>query len=139
VAYFTLAALQALLPEPDLTKALDDDADGIIDAFAAVQGQADGQVDALLSGRYAVPFTGEVPPAASHAAKIFAAELCYKRRGVSDEANPWHEVATSLRQRLTAIGRGEVPLTPAVAPARPSGSIVSEPSPLTTRPGGRLI
>lgn len=139
VAYFTLAALQALIPEPDLTKALDDDADGQIDAFDAVQAQADGAVDALLSGRFAVPFTGDVPPIASQAAKIFAAELCYKRRGVSDEANPWHEAASAMRKRLVTIGDGATPLTPEVNRAQPSGSLVGETSALTSSDGRRLI
>lgn len=137
--YFTFTALQALIPEPDLTKALDDDADGQVDAFDAVQAQAQKAVDALLSGRFAVPFTGDIPAVVTNAAEVFAAELCYKRRGVSDEANPWHEAATATRKRLAAIGSGEAPLTPNANREKPSGSVITETSAITPAHGRRLI
>lgn len=138
VAYITLTTLQALIPEPDLTRALDDDADGQVDAFEAVQAAADKAVDALLSGRFAVPFTGDVPPIVTNAAAIFAAELCYKRRGVSDEANPWREAASAMRKSLIAIANGESPLAPAVQRAMPSGSIIKETAPTFSTTGGRM-
>lgn len=139
VAYFTLQALEALIPPADLTKALDDDADGIADAFAIVEAQASGAVDALLSGRFGVPFTGDVPTIVSQAAKIFAAELCYKRRGVSDEANPWFNAADAMRKQLTKIGLGEAPLTPTVKATNPAGTVIKEPASTFASGGGRMI
>lgn len=138
MAYVTLIALKALISEPDLTKALDDDADGVIDAFDTVQAQADGAVDALLSLRYEVPFIVDAPQICLQAAKIFAAELCFKRRNVSDELNPWFNTAEQMRKMLAKIASGELPLAPAVERAKPSGTLISENSALYSSGGFRI-
>jgi phage gp36-like protein len=113
-------------------QALDDDGDGREDAFEAVSLAASGEVDAYLASRYAVPFE-TTPLVVKRAAIVLACSLCYSRRGVSDEANPWAKQAEAMRKMLTRIGNGEIALqvaAPAVAPAVPAMSIIVEESAL---------
>ncbi|MFZ4596853.1 MAG: phage protein Gp36 family protein [Verrucomicrobiaceae bacterium] len=124
--YFSHADLAALIPADFLLQALDDDNDGVEDAFEAVRTSAQETVDAYLGARYTVPLTTEpLPKLVVQAAIAFAAELCYQRRGTPKENNPWYDRAESMRKLLTAVAKGEIQLqVSAPAPAQPPGSIV---------------
>lgn len=136
--YFEHSDLTALIPAAFLAQALDDDNDGREDAFEAVRSAVSGDVDAALASRYAVPFT-VVPVVVKRAAITLACELCYSRRGVPNEQNPWFTKAEGTRKLLKSIGEGEMALqvaAPAAAePAVPTTSIIVESSALGT---GRL-
>jgi phage gp36-like protein len=123
--YFTLSDLEALIPSAFLIQALDDDNDGVIDAFVVVQTQAQGEVDAYLEPRFAVPLSGQIPRLVAKAAVTLAAELCYRRRGTPDDSNPWVTQGKAMRSILTKIGQGDLQLQ--AIPQRdeplPAGSI----------------
>lgn len=138
--YFTYDDLKALIPGAFLLQALDDDGDGVIDAFEIVRDQAQGEVDAHLSARFAVPITSNVPPIAKRAAMILAAELCYQRRGTPPDQNPWAKQAEAMRKTLVMIGAGKIEIQ--VSPASPvpvndAGTIIDYDSGLGTP--GRLL
>jgi phage gp36-like protein len=139
VAYCTQSQLEALLPSAFLTEALDDDRDDAADAglLDEIIAAADNEVDAALGQRFSVPFA-EPPPVAVHASKVFVLETLYRRRGSSDDNNPWAAQAAAVRKRLVDIGRGEAPLTPDVAPTRPPVSVITSPSKLHD-PAGRIL
>lgn len=130
MAYLTLTDLEGKIPPAFLIDALDDDRDGVIDAFDKVADDVSETIDGILSVRYNVPFT-TVPKVVSSAAKTLAAEQCYKRRGVEDAKNPWKTDADGIRTMLRAIARGDIQLqvsTPAVEAVAPSASIITEES-----------
>lgn len=136
--YITQADILPDLPTGFLVEALDDDNDGIadVDIWDAVATRATEAVDSFLSGRYATPFSAPVPPIAKEAARVFALETLYLRRGYhSDEANPWRRSATALRNKLIKIGNGDAPLTPTAEKPGGSVSIVSEPAKTSSRYG----
>jgi len=139
MSYLTLTDLEGKIPPAFLNEALDDDRDGVIDAFDRVAADVSEAIDGILSTRYQVPFT-TVPRVVSAAAKTLAAEQCYKRRGVPDDKNPWKTDADAMRKLLHSIARGEIQLqvsTPAVEAVAPSASIVLETSRLGS-PGRTL-
>jgi len=108
MSYATRAEVAALVPANVLERALDFDGDGIEDpgAFAAAAAVVDGEIDALLSPAYSVPFT-TVPALVSHAARVLGAELAYRRNSVKAEDNPFTKQADALRDQLRAIGQGD--------------------------------
>lgn len=129
--YVTLDSLRALLPAQHILEALDDDSDGAEDpgVWLTVQAAAQEGVDGLLSGRFTVPFGAPVPALVKQAAKIFAAEIVYQRRGTKADENPWTTQAGKLRTRLTELGDSDAPAPtdfPGVAKA--AAAIISEPS-----------
>jgi phage gp36-like protein len=126
--YVELSDLEAVIPSGFLTEALDDDNDGVIDAWTAVQAAACRAVDAILGKRFAVPFTDPAPATVREAAFLFAAEACYTRRGVEFDKNPFGKSAAAARSDLRAIARGDEPLAPSVEREKPSVSIISSPS-----------
>lgn len=126
--YVELSDLEAEIPPTFLTEALDDDGDGVIDAWTTVQASACRAVDAALGGRFAVPFPEPYPNVVKEAAVIFAAEKCYTRRGHHDKENPFTARADALRRDLRAIGGGEQPLSPTIERQKPSVSIITEPA-----------
>lgn len=136
--YLASTDLHGLLPPAFVAEALDDDRDGSADSgvWDAVEEDAAGQIDSRLGGRYSVPFTAPLPAVVVEAAKVFACELLYQRRGMSGEANPWTARANAMRKRLEAIGDGSQPLTPTTTKVRPPVSVISTPA--VTVPAGRL-
>lgn len=133
--YFSFNDLKALIPGAFLVQALDDDGDGVVDAFTAVQDQAQGEVDAHLSARFAVPILTNIPPIAKRASMIIAAELCYQRRGTPPDQNPWGKQASAMRKTLEMIASGkiEIQVSPASPePVKEAGSLVEYDSPLGT-------
>lgn len=127
MAYIEIQHLDGEIPPEFLTQALDDDSDGVIDAWERVQTSACEEVDALLEGRFAVPLTlSPLPKIIKRAAVAFACELCYRRRGTPDNVNPWKGRADALRKTLSMISAGDIKLSVAPAPEEvdPAGSII---------------
>lgn len=138
--YVTLDAMRALLPAQHILEALDDDNDGVEDAgvWATIHAAACEGVDGLLSGRFAVPFVEPIPALIRQAAKIFAAEIIYQRRGVPADENPWTSQAKALRARLTELGDSDAPApTDFPGVAKPAAVIIAEPA-KTFSAAGRL-
>ncbi|MBE7497079.1 MAG: DUF1320 family protein [Verrucomicrobiaceae bacterium] len=135
--YVELSDLTGSIPAHDLVRALDDNNDKQIDAavWAKVQADACEEVDGLLEGRFTTPITLDpLPKVIKRAAIAFACELCYRRRGTPDDANPWFKSAQAFRKILTHISAGELKLsvTPnsdAAAPD-PVAAVITETSPL---------
>lgn len=136
-AYVELTDLKGEIPDEFLTQALDDDGDGVADSgvWDQIAAQASTDVDAFIGGRYTVPLSAPIPATVSRAARIFALEKLYLRRGV--QPNPWKAQADELRALLGKIGTGEVPLSVAVNRAKPSGTVISETA-RTHSPNGNL-
>jgi phage gp36-like protein len=138
--YLTLDDLRGMIPARHLLEALDDDNDGAEDAgiFDAVAAQAGEQIDGPLSGRFSVPFEAPLPALVSLAAKVFAAELIYKRRAVEDDKNPWTSQAKALRTTLADLGKNLSPApTDFPGVAKPGAVMISEPA-RTYSAAGRL-
>jgi len=127
MAYVDLADLNGQIPARFLTQALDDDGDGVIDAWEQVQTIVGEDVDSLLEGRFPVPLTmNPIPRIIRMAARAFACELCYRRRGTADSDNPWKSRADALRKTLQMITAGDVQLSVSPAPPdpAPAGSVI---------------
>jgi hypothetical protein len=146
MSYVDRSQVEAKLPPQFLLQALDDDGDGLEDegVWDAIAAEADEAVEGFLEGRYAIPFAeGSVPRIVSNAAKLFALETLYMRRGYSkdtDPPNPWAAAATAMRARLARIGAGEEPLHPDTGVGGAPGDtvvVVTEPS-RTTSSSGRM-
>lgn len=138
MSYVALSDLEGRIPPAFLTQALDDDGDGEADAWDAVAASADGAVDGLLATRFSTPFTEPVPQVVTFAAILFACELCYKRRSVANEQNPFYEDAKAMRVKLASIAMGKEPLQPGVKPVNKSGGAVLEAAPTFSTDGRRM-
>jgi phage gp36-like protein len=139
--YHTKASVTADVPAAFLLEALDDNRDGTEDAglYDQLAANASESVDAYLGGRFAVPFTTDIPPLAITASRIFCLESLYGRRGYSkdtDPPNPWYAQAEAIRDRLKRIASGSEPLRPEPGSVAPVVT-VTEPS-RTTSAGGRM-
>lgn len=120
MAYIELSDIEGSIPPQHLMEALDDDHDGVIDAWTRVQTEVCEDVDALLEGRFRVPLTlSPMPRIIKRAAIAFACELCYRRRGVPDADNPWRGRAEALRKTLQMITAGDLQLSIEPAPPEP--------------------
>lgn len=126
MSYVEFPAMRARIPPEFLTQALDDDGDGEIDAWEAVAADACSEIDGVLGARYTVPFPAPYPALVVRAARVFAAELCYLRRGVME--HPYAKLAEQLREELAEVAAGERPLGPENERAQPSGSVIAEPA-----------
>ena len=125
--YISLDDLRGRIPEEFLTEALDDDNDGVIDAWPDVESQAAEKVDAYLSARYPVPVQRPIPPIVKQSTIAFACELCYTRRG--QEENPFTTEAGRWRTTLERIAAGTTPLQLQTTGPEP-GSVITHPSTL---------
>lgn len=141
--YVEYSDMEGQIPAQFLIQALDDDNDGVVDAWTQVQTSAADDVDALLEGRFTVPLTlTPLPKIIKRAAIAFACELCYRRRATSDSDNPWKGRADAFRKILQAITAGDLrlaagPEAVAAQPA-PGGSILTWDSELG-EPGHRIL
>lgn len=127
--YIELSDLNGQIPPQFLVQALDDDNDGVVDAWTQVQTAACEDVDALLEGRFAVPLTLDpLPKIIKRAAVAFACELCYRRRSTPDDQNPWKGRADAFRKTLAMITAGDLKLSVSPkaedAAVDPAGSII---------------
>ena len=112
MAYIELTDLKGSIPANFYTPGLDDDGDGVVDAWSEVSADVDEAIDALLEGRFEVPLTLQpLPRTIKVAAKIFACELLYRRRNTPDDQNPWFKLANGQRTRLASITAGELKLS----------------------------
>ena len=139
MSYITLDHIKSRIPEDTLIDALDDDHDGEIDSdvWQAVQDDASNAVDSILGQRFAVPFSAPIPPIVVDAARIFALEILFQRRGYhTEEDNPWKKDANSYRTKLSRIATSDEPLTPTVK-GQGSVKVISEPM-RTQSSGGSL-
>jgi phage gp36-like protein len=127
MSYLTQDSLGSIVPPAFIIQALDDDADGLADdgLWDSIAAEAAEAVDAFLAGRYAVPFSDPAPAVVAQAAKVFAAEMLYTRRGFTGQQNPFTVRADSARARLEKIGSGELPLDASAPATKPPVSIVS--------------
>jgi phage gp36-like protein len=140
MSYFTLSDIApGRIPLEFATQALDDDRDGVIDAFDAVQAEAERMVDALLESRFSVPFD-PVPAKIKGAAVVFACWLLFVRRQYSEEQNPFTKEKLAIEKKLAVIEAGELGLSTAPTaqqPATDAGSLIEYDSPLGS-PGRTL-
>lgn len=141
MAYFIQSEIESVIPPQFLLDALDDDGDGVADAglFDRIADQASGEADAILGQRYATPFEAPVPAIVAHAARLFACAIIYRRRGVSEEANPWAAPAKDMASKLGRIASGSEPLTPDADRAQDSVSVISETAKTYAADGGLLL
>ena len=136
-----MADISGMIPPKLLIEGLDDNGDGEADPCAIDQvfQQASDAVDALLEGRFTTPFTNPIPMIVVQSAKVFAAELIYQRRGTKPEDNPFTKQADQLRGpkdgKLVKIARGEEPLFPSIQRAKPSATVIGEPSKTASKTG----
>lgn len=137
--YTTLDQVKAKLPHAFIVQALDDDGDDVIDAevWQAVAADAADQVDDRLGQRYAVPFDpADLPAKVRASALLFVLETLHLRRGFgTEETNPFLNSARAARKELSAIGSGEMPLTPEAQKPHQSVTVISEPARTTSRHG----
>jgi phage gp36-like protein len=133
--YVTLADMNARLPGPFLTQALDDDNDGASDSavWEAIATAVSQEIDGILSLRFTVPFTGDVPPFVLYAAQILASAALYARRGVEEKLNPWAAEARDVRAKLKEIAAGQAPLGPGYPLAQATVDIIGEDSKTTSK------
>ena len=133
-----MADLTGMIPGPFLIQALDDDSDGAADpaAWNSVAKDASDAVDGVLGGRFPVPFSNPLPAVVIAAAKLFAAEQIYARRGKSAQENPFTKQATEMRAKLEEIAKGEQALAPTVNRAKPSATAITETSKTASKQGG---
>jgi phage gp36-like protein len=131
--YINLCDITSLIPGPFLVQALDDSdppqsppaADPRV--LNQVLQDASNAVDEIVGGRYATPFNNPIPAAVHSAAKFFAIEAIYKRRGKGD-GNPFAKDADAARAQLAKIAAGELPLDPRSQRALPSASAQTKPA-----------
>jgi hypothetical protein len=106
MAYLTRDDLLAYLSDPQITKMLDDNRDGLEDTglLAQLIQTASLEVDGRLSTTFTTPFTDPAPPKVRAAAVIFVVEAMYARRQVPGTLNPFTERADYWRRTLDRIG-----------------------------------
>lgn len=141
--YLELSDLTGEIPPDYLTQALDDNADGEIDAWSEVQAKTCEEIDSILERRFPVPLTlTPLPRIFRQAAIAIACYRCYRRRQVPDEANPFTETAKAMRKTLNAIADGTIKLSVSpnadAAVPDPAASIIIMASGLGN-PGSRLL
>ncbi|MBI5770858.1 MAG: DUF1320 family protein [Verrucomicrobia bacterium] len=129
-AYIIMATLTAEMPPQFVAQALDDDGDGAADAglFDQLVANAQTEIDGILGQRFEVPFSNPIPSVVVDACTKLVAEKLYARRGFSGDKNPWEKKAAEVRAELKAIAKGERPLTPTIARAKPSATAITEPA-----------
>ena len=134
MAYFQLSDLAGIIPSEFLTQALDDTNSGQINQalFNQIAQDVSDVIDGYLGTRFAVPFqtnpvTGLYPPFVFNAAKKLCAEQLYKRRGITDDKNPWSAECSQLRTMMKAMALGDAPLDPSINREDPTASIITQP------------
>jgi phage gp36-like protein len=136
-----MSDINGRLPSAFLIQALDDDEDGSADAaaWAAVVADVQSKIDGILGTRYSVPFTNPIPAVVLDAAKTFACDFIYARRGMTtEESNPWMDRAEKTFETLKEIAAGKLPLTPDKGRSKPSASVITS-SAKTVPTGGQNL
>lgn len=140
MAYVSAKELRALVPDEYRDAALADQGEqpepGLL---AAVIDQASREVDALIEGRVRLPLSEPYPQKIITAAKYFALEILFTRRGVEMPKTTADKISR-IRSDLGKVGAGDLRLeAPAEQTAESrasSGSIVVRPS--ITGSGGMI-
>jgi phage gp36-like protein len=147
--YVTLDQMKAVLPAEICAQLLDDLGSGVPsgNVWSQVIAQVQAEIDGKLAMRYPLPLD-PVPLVIHNAAVVLAAELLYQRKNFHGEKNPWFARANSIRGTLGQPGgqaglldrlaSGEITLTAEAKPAKPAGSVITEPA-KTTSATGRLL
>jgi phage gp36-like protein len=135
--YFTRSALETLIPPAFIVEALDDNGDGAEDTglYDEIAAAAVSACDAYLIRRYTLPIA-PVPPIVAEAAKIFAAEMLYQRRGIHGDQNPFTARANAQRTTLEHLATGAITLGATAPTAAAPIAIISESA--GTVPASRL-
>lgn len=131
MSYFVQSDLEAFLPLAWLVEGLDDDNNGVEDAFAKVQSAAENEVNGELGRRYSVPLDVSGAPGLgaflSNLCCLIAIEIIYTRRGKEMTDARINNLAKA-RERLVRIANGEDALSPVLKAVNPSGVIIGEDS-----------
>lgn len=141
--YVELTDLTGEIPAQFLTQGLDDNNDGVIDAWAVVQSQSCSDVDDILESRFAVPITlNPLPGIIKRAAIAFACYRIYRRRSTLDKDNPFFGTMQAMQKTLGAIADGSVKLSVLPhaedAAVDPAASVITFPSEMGN-PGRRIL
>lgn len=125
---FVQSDLEALLPPEWLTEALDDDANGTVDAFTAAYNWAAGRIEAKLGPRYGLPLpTGTVIDAVLKDIGIMlGVKACYARRPSSKIGEDLAKDIARAQDALDALATGTHPLSPGLEPVKAPAVIISE-------------
>jgi hypothetical protein len=136
MAYVELTDLHGLIAPQYLTEALDDNQDAVVDMglWEKIAAQVGESIDGLLGQRLPVPFTYPYPPLVTTAARVFAVEMLYARRGQAEKC-PVKDEAERLRKKLAAIGSGDEALTPDLQSKVAPAVIISEDAKTTSKKG----
>jgi hypothetical protein len=127
--YTTFDEVAAYLPAPFLSEATDDDGNGVPEMFQDVADVASAFVNGKLSTAYAVPLVGPlITSFIRSVTTLYAAKVCFGRRGMS-EAFPYHEELANLLKQLDLVATGKLPLVPSGAtgagtPAGAGGAVI---------------
>ena len=117
--YVNLTDLNAKIPAPFLSEALDDgpdsDPSAVWNSIAAAVGS---EIDGILGSRYTVPFNNPIPAVVTNAAITLASEAIYLRRGKLE--NPFTGPAKTVRAQLADIGTGKQLLAPVTQRSNPA-------------------
>lgn len=127
---FAQSDLTALIPSEWLEEALDDDANGSVDAFTAAYTWAAGRIEAKLGPRYGLPLpSGTVIDAVLKDIGIMlGVKACYARRPSAKIAEDLAKDITRAQDALDALASGTHPLSPGLEPVKAPAVIISEPS-----------
>lgn len=114
------------LPQRFLDEALADGQDVV--TFEAIAQRASEAVDGILAARYAVPLDEDSDSfaVAKEAARIFALETLYKRRGYFGDQNPWTEQAKEQREFLRKVASKKAELAPGTPNKKTGVSVIKE-------------
>lgn len=125
---FVQSDLEALLPPEWLTEALDDDANGTVDAFTAAYNWAAGRIEAKLGPRYGLPLpTGTVIDAVLKDIGIMlGVKACYARRPSAKIGEDLAKDIARAQDALDALANGTHPLSPGLEPVKAPAVIISE-------------
>lgn len=125
---FVQSDLEALLPPEWLTEALDDDANGTVDAFTAAYNWAEGRIKAKLGPRYGLPLpSGTVIDAVLKDIGIMlGVKACYARRPSSKIGEDLAKDIARAQDALDALATGTHPLSPGLEPVKAPAVIISE-------------
>jgi hypothetical protein len=127
---FAQSDLEALIPPDWLVEALDDDANGSVDAFTAAQAWAEGLIKAKLGPRYGLPLPSNdvIDAVLKDIAIMLGVKACYARRPSAKIGEDLAKDITRAQDALDALATGTHPLSPGLEPIKAPAVIISEPA-----------
>jgi phage gp36-like protein len=141
MSYIIQSDLKGKIPEAFLVQALDDNGDGQEDIgiWDTIASDIQKAIDGVLGAVYTVPFAVPLPDIVLEAAKVYACEALYRRRGFVDINNPWAKQASDMRARLKEIVESNnADAIPGLTRTAPAPILISEPA-KTTVTSGRIL